>query len=81
MALKRWFKKCNGRDLHLNPPVTFCDKINWIKLYGVTEEMTRLSDKYLVRDWVKEKIGEEYPANSPGDLGVSPDYGPDDIPF
>ena len=60
MALKRWFRKCNGRELHLNPPVTFCDKINWIKLHGVTDEMTRLSDKYLVRDWIKEKIGEEY---------------------
>lgn len=59
-ALKRWFKKCNGRTLSLDPPVTWCDKINWIKLYGVTPEMTRLSDKYLVRDWVKEKIGEEY---------------------
>ena len=27
------------------------------------------------------EIGEEYPSNSPGDLGVSPDFGPDDIPF
>ena len=27
------------------------------------------------------EIGEDYPSNSPGDLGVSPDYGPDDIPF
>ena len=60
IELKRWFKKCNGRELHLDPPVTWCDKINWIKLYGVTPEMTRLSDKYLVRDWIREKIGEEY---------------------
>ncbi len=59
-ALKRWFRKCNGRELHLDPPVTWCDKINWIKLYGVTPEMTLLSDKYMVREWVKEKIGEEY---------------------
>lgn len=27
------------------------------------------------------EIESEYPSNSPGDLGVSPDYGPDDIPF
>lgn len=58
-ALKRWFKKRNGRSLHLDPPLTWCDKINWIKLYGITPEMTRLSDKYLVRDWVREKIGED----------------------
>ncbi len=60
LALKRWFRVCNGRKLNLSPPRTWCDKINWIKLYGVTDEMTRLSDKYLVRDWIKEKIGEEY---------------------
>ncbi|MCR4591455.1 MAG: glycosyltransferase [Lachnospiraceae bacterium] len=58
--LKRWFKKCNGRRLNLDPPVTWCDKINWIKLYGITPEMTRLSDKYLVRGWIKDRIGEEY---------------------
>ena len=27
-----------------------------------------------------DEIG-EYHSNSPGDLGVSPDFGPDDIPF
>jgi len=27
------------------------------------------------------EIESEYPSNSPGDLGVSPDFGPDDIPF
>lgn len=60
IALKSWFRKCTGRELNLKEPKTYCDKINWIKLYGVTPEMTRLSDKYLVREFVKEKIGEEY---------------------
>ena len=60
VALKNWFRKCTGRELDLKEPKTFCDKINWIKLYGVTPEMTRLSDKYLVRDFVAEKIGEKY---------------------
>ncbi len=60
IALKRWFKRNTGRELHLNPPVTLCDKLNWIKLYGVTDEMTRLTDKYLVQDWIKKKIGEKY---------------------
>ena len=59
-ALKRWYKKCTGRELDLKNPKTFCEKINWIKLYGVTPEMTRLSDKLLVRDFVREKIGEQY---------------------
>ena len=59
VVLKAWFHKCNGRTLNLDPPVTWCDKINWIKLYGVTDDMVRLSDKYLVRDWVREKLGED----------------------
>lgn len=59
-ALKAWFKKRTGRELHLSPPVTWCDKINWIKLYGITDEMRLLSDKYLVRERIKEMIGEEY---------------------
>ncbi|MCR4909450.1 MAG: glycosyl transferase [Lachnospiraceae bacterium] len=60
LALKNWFKKCTGRKLNLKNPVTFDDKINWVKLYGLMPEMTTLSDKYAVRSWVAEKIGEKY---------------------
>ncbi len=69
-SLKAWFKKRTGRELNLSDPVTWCDKINWIKLYGVTHEMTRLSDKYLVREWIKEKIGEDY-----GEMTFTPSSG------
>ena len=46
--------------LDLENPKTFNEKIQWLKLYDSTPLKTRLADKYLVRDWVKEKIGEEY---------------------
>ena len=49
-----------GRKLNLNNPVTYNEKIQWLKLYDNTPEKTRLADKYLVREWVKEKIGEAY---------------------
>ena len=39
---------------------TFNQKIQWIKLYGVTSLMRDCADKVKVRDYVKEKIGEEY---------------------
>ena len=39
---------------------TFNQKIQWIKLYGVTDLMRKCTDKVLVRDYVAEKIGEEY---------------------
>lgn len=58
--LKEWFKKRTGKKLNLKKPKTFNEKIQWIKLYDNTLLKTRLADKYLVRDWVKEKIGEEY---------------------
>ena len=58
--LKEWYKSCTGRDLDLENPKTFNEKIQWIKLYGVTPLMTQLTDKYLVRDWVAEKIGSKY---------------------
>ena len=39
---------------------TFNQKIQWIKLYGVTPLMRDCTDKVKVREYVKEKIGEEY---------------------
>lgn len=55
-----WFKRVTGETLNLENPKTFNEKIQWMKLYDSTPLKTRLADKYLVRDWVKEKIGEEY---------------------
>ena len=39
---------------------TFNQKLQWTKLYGVTPLMRDCTDKVKVRDYVKEKIGEEY---------------------
>ena len=58
--LKRWYKRVTGEELDLERPKTYNEKIQWMKLYDSTPLKTRLADKYLVRDWVKEKIGEEY---------------------
>lgn len=59
-ALVEWFFERTGEVLNLENPQTFNEKIQWLKLYDSTPEKTLLADKYLVRDWVKEKIGEEY---------------------
>lgn len=58
--LAKWYKKASGIELNLETPQTFNEKIQWLKLYNATPLKTRLADKYLVREWVKEKIGEEY---------------------
>lgn len=48
-----------GKPLR-NPPVSYTEKIQFSKLYDSTPLKGMLSDKYAVREWVAEKIGEEY---------------------
>lgn len=54
------FTKQLGYIPDLENPQTFDEKLQWLKLYDSTPLKTRLADKYLVRDWVKDKIGEKY---------------------
>ena len=58
--LKKIYKYKTGENLNLKHPKTFNEKIQWIKLYGVTPLMRDCTDKVKVRDFVKERIGEEY---------------------
>ncbi|MCD8127632.1 MAG: hypothetical protein LUD82_09395 [Clostridiales bacterium] len=46
--------------MNLEHPRTHTEKIQWLKLYDSTPLKGELSDKYLVRDYVREKIGKEY---------------------
>lgn len=57
--LKKDYHKFTGLELHF-PPRTYSEKIQWSKIYDSTKEKGILSDKFAVRKWVKEKIGEEY---------------------
>ncbi|MEX0314184.1 MAG: ATP-grasp fold amidoligase family protein [Allomuricauda sp.] len=41
-------------------PRTYCEKLSWLKLHHTTSEMGKYADKFLVRDYVKEKIGGKY---------------------
>ena len=58
--LKEWYKKKTKKELNLENPTTFNEKIQWLKLYDSTQEKTILADKYLVREYIKKEIGEEY---------------------
>lgn len=59
-ALCQWYYTATRERLDLDNPKTINEKIQWIKLYDSTPLKTQLSDKYEVRNWVKEKIGEEH---------------------
>lgn len=58
--LKLLFWKNKRYKLDLNNPVTFCEKIQWLKLFGATPLKRDLTDKILVRNFVSKKIGEQY---------------------
>lgn len=58
--LKMVYRIKTGEKLHLKNPVGFNEKLNWLKLNHIHPEYTQLVDKLAVRDYIREKIGEDY---------------------
>lgn len=58
--LKAAFLARFGRKLDLNNPKTFNEKMQWMKLYNRKPEYTMMVDKYKVRNYIAEQLGEEY---------------------
>lgn len=59
--IKKQFKKHLGYEIDFNKePETFNQKIQFRKLYDDNPLYSICADKYRVREYVKEKIGEEY---------------------
>ena len=58
--LKTWYKMKQGKELDLDHPKTFNEKIQWLKIYDKNPLRTQLTDKYLVRDYVKKSVGDKY---------------------
>lgn len=49
-----------GRWPNWKNPQTFSEKLQWLKLYDRRPEYTTMVDKYAVKKYVANKIGEEY---------------------
>lgn len=49
-----------GHRLDLKSPKTFTEKIQWLKLYNRKPEYTFMVDKYAVKKYVADIIGEKY---------------------
>ena len=58
--LVKLFDASMGYGLNLDNPTTFNEKLQWLKLYNRRPEYTIMVDKYKVRDYISEKIGDEY---------------------
>ena len=74
--LERKFKAIFHRKIDLENPQTMNEKMQWLKLYDRNPRYTMMVDKYKVRDYIAEQLGEEYLIPL---LGVWDD--PDDIDF
>jgi len=53
-----WYRM--KKSLNLKNPQTFNEKLQWLKLHDRKPEYTRMVDKYEVKKYVAERIGEEY---------------------
>ena len=58
--VKLYYRFSMGEKLNLKTPQTFNEKLNWLKLYDHNPLYTTLVDKYAVKSWVAERIGEQY---------------------
>lgn len=57
---KAKYRRILHKKLDLKNPQGFNAKIQWLKLYDRNPLYTQLADKYAVREYVKERIGEQY---------------------
>lgn len=74
--LRMQFKNAFGYELDLDNPQTYSEKLQWLKLYDRNPLYTTMVDKAAVKDYVAEKIGEQYIIKT---LGVWDRF--DDIDF
>ncbi len=60
MYIKIYYRMKFRKKLNLNEPKTFNEKIQWLKLNNKNIVYNKMVDKYEVREYIKDKIGEEY---------------------
>lgn len=58
--IHRWYKKRFGEEVNLDEPITYNEKIQWLKLHDRKEIYTKLVDKYAVKEYIKNLIGGNY---------------------
>lgn len=60
LYLEKFFEARIGRKLNLDFPKTFNEKLQWLKLHDRKPKYTTMVDKYVVKMYVADKIGEQY---------------------
>ena len=78
--LKKLFRLHIGKELDLDSPKGFNEKIQWLKLYNRKPEYTTMVDKYTAKKYAAEKIGEQYIIPSLGVWDRAEDIDPGKLP-
>lgn len=58
--LKAKYWLMTGKKLNLKAPLTFNEKLQWLKLYDRKPEYRQMVDKYAVREYIAAVIGDDY---------------------
>lgn len=58
--LKWWYYFKIGKKLDLEDPLTFNEKIQWMKIYDNNPLKNKLIDKVKVRDYIENEIGSKF---------------------
>lgn len=58
--LKRMYHGLTGKRLRLEHPVTFNEKLQWLKLYDRRPVYTTMADKYAAKQYIADRIGADY---------------------
>lgn len=60
LYIKLCYRARIGKELNLNNPQTFNEKLQWLKLYDRNPEYTEMVDKYEAKKYVADIIGDKY---------------------
>ena len=58
--LNMWYKVIFGKKINFKKPKTFNEKLQCLKIYDRNPKYIKLVDKYEVKKYIADKIGEEY---------------------
>ena len=58
--IREQYRYVFGKYPNLKKPVTFNEKMQWLKLNWHHGEAMKCADKYEARDFIKQRIGERY---------------------
>lgn len=54
------YKRHMGYSFDINNPILFTEKLQWYKVFYSRQDMENITDKYLFKFYIKEKLGDGY---------------------